>query len=532
IRELNVKYLEIQDLKAQLQDKNITISELKKLIATLTGKSMETKFEKSSVIHQPNAFKSQRQLILRKPATFSDSLTKKEFSKPVTAQILPQNVKQVFKNTKVIAPKMYKLDTRKTQTRTTQLPQDFKKTNKRVSFSTGVIATTSVSRPQLKSNQLEDRVVPNNSEVKTKEVEEHRRNFKFSKNKMFVTTCNDSLNVKTSNVNFVCVTYGKCVLNDNHDLCVLHYINSVNNRSKQPITVPISANKPKRIVNQSVATSLKKTVASESTNKIPRKLIRKLHEHASKTSNWWYSKISPPGYQWKPKSSAMNAKPNVSMPLGKKSRNANILESNTLRGSILSKSPLSSNSFAAHRDNTVHRRLWVLKAQDGKSQAPKSLLHHSSKHIYSNLICLMAKASSSQAWLWHSGLSFLNFDTINLLSKNDIVNGLPKLKFVKDHLCSSCELGKAKCKSFKTKTTPSSKRRLQILHMDLCGPMRVESFNGKKYVLVIVDEYSRFTWTHFLRSKDETPQVLIDFLKLVQRGLYALVRTVRTNKGT
>ncbi|GJU63336.1 retrovirus-related pol polyprotein from transposon TNT 1-94 [Tanacetum coccineum] len=115
------------------------------------------------------------------------------------------------------------------------------------------------------------------------------------------------------------------------------------------------------------------------------------------------------------------------------------------------------------------------------------------------LICLMAKASSSQAWLWHHRLSHLNFDTINLLSKNDIVTGLPKLKFVKDHLCSSCELGKAKRKSFKKKTTPSSKRRLQLLDMDLYGPMRVESINGKKYVLVIIDDYSRYTWTHFLR---------------------------------
>ncbi|GJX78067.1 retrovirus-related pol polyprotein from transposon TNT 1-94 [Tanacetum coccineum] len=140
---------------------------------------------------------------------------------------------------------------------------------------------------------------------------------------------------------------------------------------------------------------------------------------------------------------------------------------------------------------------------------------------YPNLICLMAKATSSQAWLWHRRLSHLNFDSINLLSKNDIVIGLPKLKFVKDHLCSSCESGKAKRKYFHTKTTPSSKRQLQLLHMDLYGPMRVESINGKKYFLVIVDDYSRYTWTHFLRSKDETPEVLIDFLKLVQRGLHA-----------
>nr|GEW44740.1 retrovirus-related Pol polyprotein from transposon TNT 1-94 [Tanacetum cinerariifolium] len=81
-------------------------------------------------------------------------------------------------------------------------------------------------------------------------------------------------------------------------------------------------------------------------------------------------------------------------------------------------------------------------------------------------------------------------------------------------------------------TTPSSKRQLQLLHMDLCGPVRVASINGRKYVLVIVDDYSRYTWTHFLRSKDETLEVLIDFLRLVQRGLHAQVRIIRTDKGT
>ncbi|GKD07971.1 retrovirus-related pol polyprotein from transposon TNT 1-94 [Tanacetum coccineum] len=130
--------------------------------------------------------------------------------------------------------------------------------------------------------------------------------------------------------------------------------------------------------------------------------------------------------------------------------------------------------------------------------------------------------------LWHRRLSHLNFDTINLLSKYDTVTGLAKLKFIKDHLCSSCELGKAKRKSFKKKNTPSSKRRLQILHMDLCGPMRVESFNGKKYVMVIINDYLRYTWTHFLRSKDETPEVLFDFLTLVKRGLNAQAEAIAT----
>ncbi|GJR56797.1 retrovirus-related pol polyprotein from transposon TNT 1-94 [Tanacetum coccineum] len=95
----------------------------------------------------------------------------------------------------------------------------------------------------------------------------------------------------------------------------------------------------------------------------------------------------------------------------------------------------------------------------------------------------MAKALPTQAWLWHRRLSHLNFDYINLLSKKDVVIGLPKLKYVKDQLCSSCEVSKAKRSSFKTKTVPSSKGRLNLLHMDLCGPMRVASINGKKYIL-------------------------------------------------
>ncbi|GKB38648.1 retrotransposon protein, putative, ty1-copia subclass, partial [Tanacetum coccineum] len=121
-----------------------------------------------------------------------------------------------------------------------------------------VIPTTSVSRPQLKSNQLEDRVMHNNSEGKKQQVEDHRRNFKFSNNKTSITACNDSLNAKTSNVNFICVTCGKCVLKDNHDMCVLYYINGVNTRTKQPIAVPISTIEPKRTVNQSAATPLKR----------------------------------------------------------------------------------------------------------------------------------------------------------------------------------------------------------------------------------------------------------------------------------
>ncbi|GJV56952.1 retrovirus-related pol polyprotein from transposon TNT 1-94 [Tanacetum coccineum] len=129
-------------------------------------------------------------------------------------------------------------------------------------------------------------------------------------------------------------------------------------------------------------------------------------------------------------------------------------------------------------------------------------------------------------------LQYINTPSFTLLSKKDIVTGLPKLKYVKDQLCSSCEMSKAKRSSFKSKAVPSSKGRLNLLHMDLCGPMRVASINGKKYILVIVDDYSRYTWTLFLRSKDETPEVLKDFLTMIQRNLQAQIITVRTDRGT
>ncbi|GJT32111.1 retrovirus-related pol polyprotein from transposon TNT 1-94 [Tanacetum coccineum] len=126
----------------------------------------------------------------------------------------------------------------------------------------------------------------------------------------------------------------------------------------------------------------------------------------------------------------------------------------------------------------------------------------------------------------------LNFDYINLLSKKDVVIGLPKLKYVKDQLCSSCEISKEKRSSFKTMVVASSKGRLNLLYMDLCGPMQVASINEKKYIMVIVDDLLSIHGTLFLRSKDETPEVLKDFLTMIQRNLQALVISVRTDRGT
>ncbi|GKC47294.1 retrovirus-related pol polyprotein from transposon TNT 1-94 [Tanacetum coccineum] len=112
-------------------------------------------------------------------------------------------------------------------------------------------------------------------------------------------------------------------------------------------------------------------------------------------------------------------------------------------------------------------------------------------------VCLMSKATSTKSWLWHRRLSHLNFGTINDLTKHDLVGGLPKFKYGKDHLCFVCERGKSKKASHPPKVVPSFHSKLELLHMDLYGPMRVASINEKRYILVIVDDYSRFTWLNY-----------------------------------
>ncbi|GJV62351.1 retrovirus-related pol polyprotein from transposon TNT 1-94 [Tanacetum coccineum] len=106
----------------------------------------------------------------------------------------------------------------------------------------------------------------------------------------------------------------------------------------------------------------------------------------------------------------------------------------------------------------------------------------------SSPICLLSKDSKTKSWLWHRRLSHLNFGAINYLARHGLVRGLPKIKFEKDHLCSACAMGKSKKKPHKPKSEDTDQEKLYLLHMDLCGPMRVTSVNGKMYILVIVDD--------------------------------------------
>ncbi|KAJ9553320.1 hypothetical protein OSB04_017365 [Centaurea solstitialis] len=155
------------------------------------------------------------------------------------------------------------------------------------------------------------------------------------------------------------------------------------------------------------------------------------------------------------------------------------------------------------------------------------------RHMLANKSqCLITKKSSHQSLLWHRRLSHLNYRYLDRLVKQRLVSGIPMIKFEPDQMCSGCAQGKMKRASHPPKPEQGSKSPLSLIHMDLCGPMKTVSLAGRKYVLVIVDDFSRFSWTKFLKTKDETSNLIINFIKAVQVQLKLPVQTVRSDNGT
>jgi len=132
-----------------------------------------------------------------------------------------------------------------------------------------------------------------------------------------------------------------------------------------------------------------------------------------------------------------------------------------------------------------------------------------------NLTCL--SALNYDIMLWHKRLGHASFSLLNKLVSKNLVVGLPSIKFNDDKFCDACARGKQVRNSFKLKNGVTTTHPLKLLHVDLCGPMRITSRGAKIYVLVMVDDYSRFTWTLFLASKDETFENFLVFLKRTEK---------------
>ncbi|GJZ42295.1 retrovirus-related pol polyprotein from transposon TNT 1-94 [Tanacetum coccineum] len=449
--------------------------------------------------------------------------------------------------------------------------------NKRVLHSTGVRHSTSASGSQPSGNTKNDRILQTPSSNSKNKVEAHPRNVKSSLNKRNgAVNVKGSAVVqnlkKQDNSDSICVNSNDCMSSDN--LCVSNSMNDVKSRAKskkhkskkdswkptgkvftqigyiwrptgRTFTIVGNACPLTRITTTNEVPSRKPIVLDSESPKPVVKLVysrkprkNKNTESVSKTKVvqivLWYLDSGCSKHMTGDRSQLTNF---VSKFLGTvKFGNDQVAKimgfgdyqiGNVTISRVYYVEGLGHNLFSvgqfcdsnlevAFRQHTCFIRnlegVDLLTGSRGDNLYTLSL----GNMMASSPICLLSKASKTKSWLWHRRLSHLNFGSINHLARHGLVRGLPKLKFEKDHLCSACALGKSSKKPHKPKSEDTNQEKLYLLHMDLCGPMRVASVNGKKYILVIVDDYSRFTWVKCLRSKDEAPAFIINFLKMIQ----------------
>ncbi|GJQ93065.1 retrovirus-related pol polyprotein from transposon TNT 1-94 [Tanacetum coccineum] len=364
-----------------------------------------------------------------------------------------------------------------------------------------VESSNSVRRSKSKDTKSKNRVLNNtNDKSSSAHVQKVSSSVSIDSNKRetmnsTVFQSNASvLDTKTVNVvnecsNIVCVSCGKDVFMLSHEKCVAHYALSRDYRVKRSLFTTLVAAKSKNLGATSVVAKSRLSVAKTqtATNKVIQLVLWIVDSRFSKHMT------------------------------GNLKLLRNFIEK--FMGTV----HFGNNHFTSitgYRDY-VQGNLTICHVYYGDNLLTGS----QESNLYtisifdlasSSPVCLMSKATSTKSWLWHRRLYHFNFGTISQLTLKDLVEGLLKFKYDKDHLCSACEQGKINKASFPPKLVPSTEPKLKLLHMNLCGPMRVESINDKKYILVIVDDYSRYMWIYFLRTKDKAPDMIINFINQVQ----------------
>ncbi|GKB90239.1 retrovirus-related pol polyprotein from transposon TNT 1-94 [Tanacetum coccineum] len=416
------------------------------------------------------------------------------------------------------------------------------KTNVPMPPSTGVNSCTDASRSQPRSNTKKNRILPAKS-VNMKKVEEPPRTIKSSlkTTNRVDSSISSKRTVINSNSHSVCQTCNKCLIYANHDMRVVTYLHFVNATPsvKNVVRKAKQVLKPKQVKQVWKPTS--NILTTVGYQWMPTERTFTLGEHCPLTRLTKPNKVSAIVVQivlW-----YLDSGYSKHM-TGDRSRLKNFVKKfiGTVRfgndhfGAIMGygdyvigESVISSvyyveglghnlffvgqfcnsNLEVAFRKHSCYVRdtngVELIKGSHGSNLYTISI----EDMLKSSPICLLSKASRNKLWLWHRCLNHLNFGTINDLARKDLVRGLPRLKFEKDHLCSTCQLGKSKRHTHKPKTENTNLEVLNTLHMDLCGPMRVQTINGKKYILVV-----------------------IKFLKQIQVGLNKTVRNICTNNGT
>nr|GEY07132.1 retrovirus-related Pol polyprotein from transposon TNT 1-94 [Tanacetum cinerariifolium] len=437
---------------------------------------------------------------------------------------------------KVIAPGMFRIHPFKTSREEKHVPNNVRAsvrttpiivlqpivfTKKDVnSNSNGLSSTglynTKTRRPQPRSNTKNDRVpsVSTSSCNKNKrvEVEEHHRNLLLSKNNKHMSSACNNIKLDSQNVisKVVCAMCKQCLISVYHDVCLFNYANgktSHGKKQKANVSIKEKQKKQQPKVKKTKKVRFIERLATPKPSK-PRFFLRWsptrrlfdlkgkiIASSESESQSDCYNGDNACTYNTlEPK---IKRFPNFTSLLGRNDHVAAIIGFGDLqwRNILITRvyfvEGLGHNLFSvgqfcdsdlevAFRRNTcfVRNLEGVDLLKGDRSTNLYTINHH--EMASASPICLMAHTSSTKSWLWHQRLSHLNFDTINDLAKNDLVTSLPKFKYHKEHLCPSCEEGKSKRASHPPKLVPKSRQRLHLLHIDLCGPMRIASINGKR----------------------------------------------------
>ncbi|GJT77590.1 retrovirus-related pol polyprotein from transposon TNT 1-94 [Tanacetum coccineum] len=463
INQVIIKSAEISDLNASLQEKALAITTIKDELRKLKEKALVdnnvSNHPSDPELHQVNVEPITPKLLNKRTA--HSAYIKHSHEEAAVLRDLVDHIKA-----------NYPLDLLlESACKYTKLIQEMlSKISKTCPSINRVKQSTSASGSQPSSNTKKDKIQQTQSRILKNKVESHLRKVKSSlKNKDHVVEPKGTAPVQHSKLNansdLKCVKCNGCMLSDNHDLCVLDFINNVNIHAK--------SRSVKKFKEKSLETNRKGVKQSTSAS-------------GSQPSGDTKKRIRFSKHQC----NGCMLSDNHDLCVLDFINNVNLLLNLDLLRKIQEKK-LETNRKGARSNNV----LWYLDSGCSKHMTgDRSQLTNSSVNSW---------ASKTKSWLWHHRLSHLNFGAINHLARHGLVRGLPKLKFEKDHLCSACALGKSTKKPHKPKSEDTNQEKLYLLHMDLCGPMRVASVNGKKYILVIVDDYSRFTWETVRRIRTD-----------------------------
>ncbi|GJR18086.1 retrovirus-related pol polyprotein from transposon TNT 1-94 [Tanacetum coccineum] len=537
-------------IRAENQNLLTTISELKKRLEKAEkGKSVNTKFDQTNGFQYLLCVTPLNKQAFKKKLDVPKTEETNVVLKPVTLQTSPTKQTRSNQNTNVIRPGMYRVVT-------TQESQTSK--TKSALSSTGMNATSRVRRPMSRDSHVAHSVLDNSKKEKKNVAVYARKN----KQEYVISNKENVVDVDVANAykakTLLCISCMKNVFIPCHDKCVAkHKLNvrsntrrtfSTNSRSPKSSETTFVAPKTrfseKKTQSKTLDTTFvvsKSKIDVESVLKAKDKIVQivlwVVDSGCSKHMMGDWSLLR--NFIEKFIGTVRFGNDNFAAITGY----GDYIHGNITICHVYYVEGLGHNLFSvgqfcdgdlevAFRSNTCYVR--NLEGDDLLTGGRDSNLYtiSISDMAASSPVCLMSKATSTKSWLWHRRLSHLNFGTINDLTRLDLVDGLPKFKYGKDHLCSACERGKSKKASHPPKLVPSDHSKLELLHMDLCGPMRVASINGKRYILVIVDDYSRYTWVYFLRSKDETPEIIKKFIAQAQLNYKAKVCKIRTDNGT